>query len=126
MDQLHAVGQGALSLFNAAILLTIVAVVLSNRSGAANIISQAFALLSWLVEQVVRPVTPGHDVALTNKLAPAFGSGSGSSSTSSSGGTSGGTNFIDTGSSWDTGTSSGSGGTTLPGDIPTMIINPGR
>lgn len=70
IDDLKAIGHGVLSLVNLAIILAIIAVVLAARSQSANIIATFFALLSWLVGQVINPITGGQSVALSNTLAP--------------------------------------------------------
>lgn len=70
-DTLRAVGHGILTLVNAAILVAILAVVLSPGGAAAVAIQQFFALLSWLVGLVVQPLTAGANVQLTATAAPA-------------------------------------------------------
>lgn len=70
-DQLHAVGHAILALVQAAILLAILAVILAPGSQAANAIQAFFALLAWLVGQVLRPLTPGNRVQLSDQSLPA-------------------------------------------------------
>jgi hypothetical protein len=73
LDQLQALGHGAMALVNAAIILAIVAVILSTGSNAAGIIQSALAFVTWLVGQATQPATGGRSVLLTDALAPASG-----------------------------------------------------
>jgi hypothetical protein len=93
LDQLKAVGHGALTIVNGAILLAIVAVLLATQSQTASMIATFLQFVTWLVAQVVSPVTGGTSVQLTNQLAPAGGYGV------TGGGTSGGTS-TPAGSQW--------------------------
>lgn len=70
-DTLRAIGHGILTLINAAILLAILAVVLSPGGAAAGAIQAFFALLSWMVGLVVQPLGPGASVQLTSTEQPA-------------------------------------------------------
>lgn len=137
LEQFRAIGHGALSLITAGFLLAILAVLLSAKSQTPNMITTALQFVTWLVAQVVAPIKPGIAVALTSTLAPASGvgttTGSGTSSTATSTSATGSAGSIyDSTSTWDiptqlgtTGTSPGTGGTSLPGTIPTMVITPG-
>lgn len=79
-----------LGLFNAAILVAIVAVILSSGSKSADIIKSFFAFLAWLVSQVIKPVpTGGTAVALGTTLAPA-GAGDAGTTDAALAGTTGG------------------------------------
>jgi hypothetical protein len=73
LDQLQALGHGAMALVNAALILAIIAVVLANGSNAAGIIQSVLAFMAWLVGQATQPATAGRSVALTDALAPASG-----------------------------------------------------
>jgi hypothetical protein len=138
IDQLRAVGRGALTLLNASILLTIAAVILSTNSGAPAIIANAFSFVTWLVSQVVTPVSGGYNVPLDATFGPAFG-GSGSGGGRSAGGVLGSAGTNATGNpfgSTSTGSTSvwnipGQTGSTGPGPvampydgISTMTIRP--
>lgn len=70
-DTLRAVGHGILTLINAAILLAILAVILSPGGAAAGAIQAFFALLSWMVGLVVQPLAAGQVVTLSATAAPA-------------------------------------------------------
>jgi hypothetical protein len=59
IDHIKAIGGGAISLVNTAIVLAIVAVVLSNGSQAPAVITAFFGWLSWLIGQVITSTTPG-------------------------------------------------------------------
>lgn len=89
LGHLHALGHGAISLFNAVVLLAVVAVVLSTRSMAPQMITAFTGLVAWLVKQVVTPISGGYSVPLDATLAPAFGGTTSSSPTSSTGSGSG-------------------------------------
>lgn len=89
LDHLHALGHGAVSLVNAAILLAVVAVVLSTGSQTPVIIERFFQLVTWLVKQVVMPIGAGYNVPLTQQLQPAFAGNSDTTGTAGSGGTGG-------------------------------------
>lgn len=71
LDSVYAVGHAAIALVNTAILLAIVAVILSKRAQTAAVLQSALAVLTWLVAQVVTPVTGGTNVTLGATLAPA-------------------------------------------------------
>lgn len=71
--QLKALGHAAVGVFNAAVLIAIVAVILSASSRGPAMIQGFFGLLSWLVEQVVKPVGQGNVVKLSGELKPAGG-----------------------------------------------------
>jgi|SRR5579862_4850011 len=62
LDNAKVIGRSVLSLFNVIIVLTILAVVLSNGSAAAVIIQQGFGFLAWLVSLVVAPVSGTYNV----------------------------------------------------------------
>lgn len=131
-----AVGHGLVSLFNVAIILAIVAVVLSARSGTPAIISTFFGFVSWLVGQVVQPVSGGSNVTLGNTLQPAGGygtsgasggSGAGQSGSGGSGGfiDSGSFDFGGLGSYGDTGGLGAGNGAATPSPVPNNA-NPGN
>lgn len=71
MDSLRAVGHGALSLVNAAIVLAIVAVVLSTRAQTTQAITAIFRFLSWLVGAVITPLQQVPPIPLSNQWQPA-------------------------------------------------------
>lgn len=79
INSLKAVGHGALALINAAIVLAIVAVVLSTKAQTAQALTAIFGFLSWLVAQVIAPLQTVPPLAFSNVLTPAaavtFGSG---------------------------------------------------
>ena len=85
-NALKALGHGALSLVNAAIVLAIVAAILAGQT--ASIIQGFFGFLSWLVGQIIAPLQQQQPIAFTNTLLPTWavpgGSGGGSSTPSSS------------------------------------------
>lgn len=74
-DDLFAIGHAAIGLVTGAIALAIVAVLLSSGSQTTQVINTAFAFLSWLVSQVVKPLGAGPHVALSNVSLPAGGYG---------------------------------------------------
>lgn len=122
LSQLKAVGAGAVSLFNATILLAIVAVLLSTRAGTAGILAQFLGLITWLVSQVVTPVTGGTNIPLTTTLQPAFGWGGTGTPGTTSTGTGGSPGPIDNGT-FGTGPSTvGTGPGT--GGIPELTVYP--
>jgi hypothetical protein len=100
-DQIQAIGHGLLALFNAAIVLAIVAVILSTNSQMPQILRSFFQFVTWLVAQVIRPVTGGSNVALSPNLLPAFGAGQTSTGTNPS-------TVTGTGTGTSTGTGTGS------------------
>jgi len=65
VNRAKILGQAALNLFMAFIVITIIAVVLSPASNSAGVIGSFFNLLNWLVEQVVSPVGQGSVVSLS-------------------------------------------------------------
>lgn len=71
MDEIRALGSGAIGLVNAALLLAIVAVVLAGPQ-TASVIRSAFALLTWLVGQVVTPLQPVGPTAAAPPTATPF------------------------------------------------------
>jgi hypothetical protein len=71
MDEIRAVGHGAMALVNAGLLLAIVAVILSGRSSTADVIRAIFTFLAWLVGQVVKPISGGRTVTLSGSSGPA-------------------------------------------------------
>jgi hypothetical protein len=77
-DALWAIGGSAVALLNAAMILAIVAVLLSAQSQTATVLKSALDFMAWLVEQVIRPIQPGASVALTPGLALAGGYATGS------------------------------------------------
>lgn len=77
IDSLKAVGHGALSLVNAAIVLAIVAVILSTQAQTAQAITAIFSFLSWLVGAVITPLQQVSPIVLTNQWQPAASVGSG-------------------------------------------------
>lgn len=74
-DDLFALGHAAIGLTTGAIALAILAVLLSSQSQTAQVINTAFAFLSWLIAQVVKPITGGAHVALSDKPIAAGGYG---------------------------------------------------
>lgn len=84
LDQVKAVGHATLALVNAAILVAILAVILAPSAQSGAIIQAFFSTLSWLVGQVVRPITGGSLVTLSSTLAPA---GAGAMTATGAGGT---------------------------------------
>lgn len=80
-DDLKAIGHGAVTLFYAAIVIAILAVVLSTNSQTTTVLQQFFSFVGWLVSSVVAPVSGGQNVALSSTLqstaALSGGSGSG-------------------------------------------------
>lgn len=73
IDELRAIGHGALSLFNAAILLAVVAVLFATASQTPQMISSFLGLVTWLIAQATKPVTGAYNVVLGSTLQPAFG-----------------------------------------------------
>jgi hypothetical protein len=71
IDDIKAIGVGALSLLNGAILVAIVAVILAGPSQTASVIKTFLQFLAYLVASVVAPVTGGRNVALSATPAPA-------------------------------------------------------
>lgn len=141
LESLRGVGHGVLALVNTAVLLAIVAVILAPGSSTAQVIKDAFALLSWLVAQVIKPVTGGFNVQPSTQYAPAGGysvgagdSSSGTSSSSSSAspgvgtgsGTSPSTVWVNT-ATWQSVTSPTrpSGGTWVPANQLGGVVNVG-
>ena len=61
MDDVRALGHGAVGLINGAILLAIVAVILAGPQ-TADMIKSFFTLVTWLVGQVISPVTGGTQI----------------------------------------------------------------
>lgn len=114
IGHIKAIGSGAVSLVNTAIILTIVAVILSQGSQAPAVITAFFGWISWLIGQVIAPITGGAAVNLTSTPLPAGSSGM--SQTSATGSNAGST----APAASTTGTSSPglgtgtSGGATLP------------
>lgn len=90
IDSLKAVGHGALSLVNAAIVLAIVAVILSTQAQTAQAITAIFSFLSWLVGAVITPLQQVSPIVLTNQWQPAASVGSGGGAGSIAGGLAGG------------------------------------
>ena len=101
IDHIKAIGGGAISLVNTAIVLAIVAVVLSNGSQAPAVITAFFGWLSWLIGQVISPITGGASVTLSSTPLPAGSYGMSATSATSVG--------------------SGSVTSTTPGATPTPI-----
>ena len=62
IDEVRALGHGAVTLFNMAIMLAILAVLLSARSSTPTIISQALGFATWLVDQITSPISGGQAV----------------------------------------------------------------
>lgn len=71
LDDLHAIGHGLSALFTGAIGVAIVAVILSANSASPNIISTFFGFVTWLVGQVIQPVSAGVNVVLNGRPGPA-------------------------------------------------------
>ena len=65
IDDLRTLGHSALAFMNVAIVLTIIAVILSTKSGTPQVITQAFSFLTWLVKQILTPVSGGTSVQLS-------------------------------------------------------------
>lgn len=124
IHSLEAIGHGALSLVNAAILLAIVAVLLAYGSQTPDMIRKFFALLAWLAKQVVTPLGTGYAVPLTATLQPAFAGGTGTNAATGGTGASSASDpgATGTGASGGTaGTGSGASGSLPPGWSPTYI-----
>jgi hypothetical protein len=118
LDSLRAIGHSAIALINTAILLAIVAVILSKRSQSAAVLASAFAFGGWLIGQIITPITGGASVVLGNQLAPAGGYPIVATGGNTTGATSTGTLA---GGSWDTGTQTpGTGGTGTPVSSSTL------
>ena len=92
INKLRVLGQAALNLFMAFIVVTIIAVVLSPRSNTVAVVSSLFNLLKWLVALVLTPLSQGSVVSLTQSNSGPAGTlaqqGATSSVPSGSGGTS--------------------------------------
>jgi hypothetical protein len=73
IDHVRSIGRGIVGLIDVAILLAIVAVVISKRSDSVTVIRALFQFLSWLVGQIVTPLNPVATLQLSNTLAPAGG-----------------------------------------------------
>ena len=87
ISHVQAIGHGVISLVNGAILIAIVAVLLSNNANTAGMIQAFFQFLAWLVATVVTPLNAGTNVTLGSTLQPAGGygvTGSGNNSTTTS------------------------------------------
>jgi hypothetical protein len=128
-DDIKALGHGLLALFNAAILVALIAVVLNSRGNGAALITDLFSVLSWLVGQVVTPLKAASNVDVTATQALPAGTyvdaGSWDSGIYTPGSTGLAPSAVTSPTGGLPGTSNSSGGSTLPGSIPTIIITPG-
>jgi hypothetical protein len=66
LDTLQDVGNGAIAVFKAVVIVAIVAVILGNGSATVQVVQQAFGFLIWLVSLVVAPITGGSNVDLAD------------------------------------------------------------
>jgi hypothetical protein len=118
-DALWAIGGSAVALLNAAMILAIVAVLLSAQSQTAAVIKSALDFMAWLVEQVIKPIQPGASVALTPGLALAGGYATGTYPGLVDNGTFGtGTTGTATGTTTGTATGTTTGTTTGTATLP--------
>ena len=128
-DDIKALGHGLLALFNAAIFVALIAVVLNSRGNAAALITDLFSVLSWLIGQVITPLKAASNVNVTATQALPAGTyvdaGSWDSGIYSPGSTGLAPSSVTSPTGGLPGTSNSTGGSALPGSIPTMIITPG-
>lgn len=66
VDTLKDIGNGAIAVFKAVVIVAIVAVILGNGSATVQVVQQGFGFLIWLVSLVVAPITGGSNVNLAD------------------------------------------------------------